>query len=59
MGGIYSAHDIQAFRMTLVVRCGEPELTNSQLGYHAHQQLRSFCFACEADGKKHFNHIYL
>ena len=35
----------------------EPESANSRFNYHAHRQLCSIHFACEADGKIYFNHI--
>jgi uncharacterized pyridoxamine 5'-phosphate oxidase family protein len=58
MGGIYLAYDVRVFHMTLTIRCGEPKSANSQFDYHIHQRLHFIHFACEANGKIYFNHIY-
>ena len=59
MGGIYLARDVGVVHIMLTVRFREPEPTNSWFGYYAYWLIRSVRFACEADGKINFSHIYL
>jgi hypothetical protein len=49
--GIYSTCDVRTFHATITLWYGESKQMCSRFRYHAHRQLHSICFACEADYK--------